>query len=427
MNLSTFLLCLVASAATAPLAASADVVGRIRVETTTCTFLDNDTVRCFTPSSKWYREDVGPDSQTLSDLTLPSGYSSSDIKALEYVDGSVCAWFSDLRWTCGSSGQVTQLDNGSWGRYSLPDDVSVDDLLDVVYIETSQIFCAYFVTGEYSCGSDESNLASSDLASYDLPRTYYPEDIIALSWVEDLQSFCAWYTNGYVSCGDTLDDLESSLSPKYYTITEITVFPTCDAPCGNDYESEVIDIMNAERDEEGTQALVCNDKANGFARHYSKILCEENSVAHNLEAFVSERAMAAGIDSWSGELTAGATQSPEKTVMAWRNNDSSKNVYMNPSNLYVGVGVYRCTERNNSLFWTTLIMKKEPTASEVTVTCSPTSSPTLSPTEAPTSSPTLSPTEAPSARCREEKEQCTIDEECCDEMICKKNGLCKKP
>lgn len=102
-------------------------------------------------------------------------------------------------------------------------------------------------------------------------------------------------------------------------------------------EFEVIRLTNAERQRQGKQALIVQQKIMATARESSRLMKQQNNMVHGLTS------------GWNGENIANGYSSPQQVVQGWIN---SPGHYRNMMGSFKYIGVGDTIDQGGSVFWT---------------------------------------------------------------------------
>jgi uncharacterized protein YkwD len=118
------------------------------------------------------------------------------------------------------------------------------------------------------------------------------------------------------------------------------------------FEDEVVRLTNAERAEEGCEALRIDDRLRTAAREHSTDMAERGYFDHESPEGTSpwDRMRAAGYDAPGGENIAMGYPSPEAVVDAWMDSRGHRENILNCRFEAIGVGVHFGSERGP--WWT---------------------------------------------------------------------------
>ncbi|WP_040984626.1 CAP domain-containing protein [Oceanobacillus jeddahense] len=122
------------------------------------------------------------------------------------------------------------------------------------------------------------------------------------------------------------------------------------------FEQEVVDLTNQEREKEGLAPLELDTELSGVAREKSKDMQENNYFDHNSPNHGSpfDMMQSFGIDyNTAGENIAQGQQSPEEVVDAWMNSQGHRENIMNGDFTHIGIGH---VEDGN--YWTQMFIGK---------------------------------------------------------------------
>jgi hypothetical protein len=122
-----------------------------------------------------------------------------------------------------------------------------------------------------------------------------------------------------------------------------------------DFESDVIDLVNVERQAEGLHPLAYDARLTAAARLHSQDMAEQNYFDHDSLDGTKfyERILDAGYDySTCGENIAAGYGSPEAVVDAWMNSSGHRANILNPSFCDIGVGYVNVSGSAFQYYWT---------------------------------------------------------------------------
>jgi uncharacterized YkwD family protein len=127
---------------------------------------------------------------------------------------------------------------------------------------------------------------------------------------------------------------------------------------GTNYEAKVVQLVNAERQKNGLNALSLDSAISSVARTKSKDMADNDYFAHNSPTYGSAGNMlkqfGISFTSW-GENIASGQDTPEEVVNAWMNSESHKTNILSPSFTKIGVGYV--TSSNGKPYWTQMFAK----------------------------------------------------------------------
>lgn len=111
------------------------------------------------------------------------------------------------------------------------------------------------------------------------------------------------------------------------------------------FGSQVIDLVNVERQAEGLGLLVGNDLLTEAAQKYAQKMADEGFFAHqdpNTGQMPWDRATAVGYQ-WTmiGENIAEGQTSPEMVMEGWMNSKGHRENILRPEFKEIGIGIYR--------------------------------------------------------------------------------------
>ena len=135
-----------------------------------------------------------------------------------------------------------------------------------------------------------------------------------------------------------------------------------DGDCGNAFETEVVQITNAER---GLfrQQVACNSEVGAVARAYSQLMCDlscatRGTCSHNLNGDPGDRLDAAGIEWWRyGENIAWGQNTPADVMRAWMNSSGHRKNILHEEVNTLGVGFVDCGDGYE--YWTQVFVRLE--------------------------------------------------------------------
>lgn len=122
------------------------------------------------------------------------------------------------------------------------------------------------------------------------------------------------------------------------------------------FEQEVVDLTNQEREKEGLAPLEIDTELSEVARAKSQDMQENNYFDHNSPNYGSpfDMMQSFGIDyNTAGENIAQGQQSPEEVVDAWMNSQGHRENIMNGDFTHIGIGH---VEDGN--YWTQMFIGK---------------------------------------------------------------------
>ncbi|MCT1904711.1 CAP domain-containing protein [Oceanobacillus sojae] len=122
------------------------------------------------------------------------------------------------------------------------------------------------------------------------------------------------------------------------------------------FEQEVVDLTNQEREKQGLAPLELDTELSKVAREKSKDMQANNYFDHNSPNYGSpfDMMQSFGIDySTAGENIAQGQQSPEEVVDAWMNSEGHRENIMNGDFTHIGIGY---VEDGN--YWTQMFIGK---------------------------------------------------------------------
>ncbi len=131
-------------------------------------------------------------------------------------------------------------------------------------------------------------------------------------------------------------------------------------PCGNAFETKVLQLVNAERAKKGKPPLECALDAGAVARNYSKYMCEARFFSHTgLDgSSPSSRLHSAGVPFMSaGENIAAGQKTPASVMTSWMNSPGHRaNILGNYSHL--GTGYHPCSGGRYPHYWTQNFLRR---------------------------------------------------------------------
>ncbi|MFD1067277.1 CAP domain-containing protein [Oceanobacillus locisalsi] len=122
------------------------------------------------------------------------------------------------------------------------------------------------------------------------------------------------------------------------------------------FEQEVVDLTNEEREKQGLEPLEIDTELSGVASEKSKDMQENNYFDHNSPSYGSPFDMMQSFDidyNTAGENIAQGQQSPEEVVDAWMNSEGHRENIMNGDFTHIGIGH---VEDGN--YWTQMFIGK---------------------------------------------------------------------
>lgn len=122
------------------------------------------------------------------------------------------------------------------------------------------------------------------------------------------------------------------------------------------FEQEVVDLTNQEREKEGLAPLEIDTELSKVAREKSKDMQANNYFDHNSPNYGSpfDMMQSFGIDyNTAGENIAQGQQTPEEVVDAWMNSEGHRENIMNGDFTHIGIGY---VEEGN--YWTQMFIGK---------------------------------------------------------------------
>lgn len=117
------------------------------------------------------------------------------------------------------------------------------------------------------------------------------------------------------------------------------------------FEQQVVDLVNQEREKQGLKSLTLNKKLSDVARTKSKDMMDKGYFDHNSPTYGSPFDMMKqfGIEyTTAGENIAKGQQSPEDVMNAWMNSDGHRKNILNPDFTEIGVGYVK----GDTTYWT---------------------------------------------------------------------------
>ena len=137
-------------------------------------------------------------------------------------------------------------------------------------------------------------------------------------------------------------------------IGTITIPPAALLTAPNEFEMEVLRLVNEERGKAGRAPLQWDSKLALAARRHSKDMHDRNFFSHicpNGKSF-SDRAEAAGFTGFpTGENIAAGYTTPAEVMDGWMNSTGHKANILNSSSTHLGVG-YVYGNNNYKHYWT---------------------------------------------------------------------------
>ena len=133
-----------------------------------------------------------------------------------------------------------------------------------------------------------------------------------------------------------------------------TTPPPPTGACGNDYESQVFDLVNQERAKVGKPPFECHLKAGLVARNYSQYMCDARFFSHTgLDGSSPwSRLKDGGVQFRSaGENIAAGQQTPASVMNSWMNSSGHRANILG-SYSHIGIGYYPCPGGKYPGYWT---------------------------------------------------------------------------
>lgn len=138
-----------------------------------------------------------------------------------------------------------------------------------------------------------------------------------------------------------------------------TAKTTSNAKASNsNYERQVVQLVNVERQKNGLNALSLDSAISNVARTKSKDMADNNYFAHNSPTYGSAGNMLKqfGISytAW-GENIASGQDTPQEVVNAWMNSEGHRANILSPNFTKIGVGYV--TNSKGTPYWTQMFAK----------------------------------------------------------------------
>ncbi|MCK5798389.1 MAG: hypothetical protein KAI47_14460 [Deltaproteobacteria bacterium] len=125
--------------------------------------------------------------------------------------------------------------------------------------------------------------------------------------------------------------------------------------CGNAFESEVFNLVNAERAKIGLTPLACAVDAGAAARAYSALMCTQRFFSHQgLNGSSPQTRLAdAGVSFHGcGENIAAGQQTPASVMNGWMHSSGHRANILRTSFTHIGIGYVKCPGGKMPTYWT---------------------------------------------------------------------------
>lgn len=127
-----------------------------------------------------------------------------------------------------------------------------------------------------------------------------------------------------------------------------------------DYQKEMVNLVNIEREKENLPPLVLDEKLNKIAEEKTKLLVKEGKLNHLAGGFKSfgEFLKSHNISySLAGENLAGKTKTSEESLNLWLNSKGHRANIMNEN--FTNIGVAKGTDKNGNTYWVQIFIKPQ--------------------------------------------------------------------
>ena len=131
--------------------------------------------------------------------------------------------------------------------------------------------------------------------------------------------------------------------------------------CGDAYETEVFNLVNIERANQGRAPLLCAVDAGAVARAYSRYMCEARFFSHTgLDgSSPSSRLRDAGVPFYgAGENIAAGQKTPTAVMASWMKSPGHRANILSGGYTHLGVGYHRCVGGKYSAYWTQNFLRR---------------------------------------------------------------------
>jgi uncharacterized protein YkwD len=128
--------------------------------------------------------------------------------------------------------------------------------------------------------------------------------------------------------------------------------------CGSAEETEVVNLLNQERANNGLSALSCDAKGITVARAHSQDMCDRGYFSHYTPEGKApwDRLSEGGVQfSSAGENIAMGYSTPQAVHTGWMNSSGHRENMLTPNWTRVGVGMIRC--KGTTPYWTEVFMR----------------------------------------------------------------------
>ena len=189
--------------------------------------------------------------RTLYAYSLSVGYTPNDVVGMAWSedDGMVCVFHDDSNVSCGSTSDLDS--SRSLRPYTLPQNRTANEIVAVAWLDRNlEYICAWYTDGISSCGRDWVSYIQLDNDTIGsiltLPSNYSVDDIVDIAYLDNSSRACAWYRDGYVSCGNSTLDLSNVQSPFQYNEPDFNLSCSSVESAGNIWSPDIVEALDAE-------------------------------------------------------------------------------------------------------------------------------------------------------------------------------------
>ncbi len=123
----------------------------------------------------------------------------------------------------------------------------------------------------------------------------------------------------------------------------------------SDFQTQVLELVNAERQKVGAPPLQLNDKLGQAAQRHAEDMAKNNFVSHDGSdgSTIQSRIEEAGYDySAFAENVAGGQSTPEAVLKSWLNSSGHRRNILNPDYKEIGIGYAKDSSSDYTHYWT---------------------------------------------------------------------------
>lgn len=135
--------------------------------------------------------------------------------------------------------------------------------------------------------------------------------------------------------------------------------PDTDATDPSDYEQEVVELVNEERDQRNLEPLEMDNHLSSLARKKSRDMADNNYFSHTSPTYGSPFDMMEQFDftfRLAGENIAAGQRSPEQVVEGWMNSEGHRENILKEDFTHIGVGYVEADDTMQRTYWTQMFM-----------------------------------------------------------------------